>query len=1170
MFKLSTSNYRCQDVLVHSKVDRVAQCHQRSLPIDSRGFSICLIVFLLTLTFGLARGVHGQTLSPEELDKIDDLQLDGFLFRTEGGSRAVVPDISWEELERLKKLDQGERGSDVAYVIQSTEIQGKADRGTAELEVRCEIQVQPTGKRFAVVPLRMGNFFLTESPVVAGVDEHDLRFGRDESGFELLVKTAERTRAVVTLRVVTQVRALPSPSLELDLPDAPTKINLSVDRLNAKVELIGRMNETFDVSPSGDDRSRIRANLNGGKSTLLWDTQTDSRTERQLLEVESRMDVRWDSSQDQPIASISLKAKTTKGTVRNLRLTLPADSVLLDLPSLGAGGRSVEALRIEGQPQNVREITIPEDEQQNRIDLNFDLQLSGGNATASQPYLLEVPKLENTIRHFGQFSIKTGSDYRLRWNASSWVRREALSASVNSDSLREYQFVFDRASFRLPIWLSTTDRQSQLTTRSQLTIERETALLRMRVSADELLAAGRLQLEHGDWTIRSIVRSGDNDPVDFFKADQFQIIELDPEIDSSNLSLDVTAERSVAPDAGSILFRLPRFVAETGNSFIQNATLDLISSGRSVLVVDLDSSAGISRTVNSAPDSASGEVTSRFRVTDFDGMPVISGTLKTQSPQISISSNAKIVHEKSRLRTEIDWDIESSIDLEGSLPVRMPSVEPQREIAGEKGVDTATSPDGNVDKGKGSADFPRGGQPSTQWRVTVDNVPAALRTSNDGTLRLVSDRLSIGASSVSWQSVVELPSEQARSSEVPVDMPWLDESQQDVTLRGSFNVELIGTAETQLLAASSFASKRSAPDAKAISLNEAPNEPLRIQVFKRDVSTDELSVKRTIIRSLIGFGVRQEQLLLTIEGSGELMIRVRDPDEIARLSSDRVGNLAADMGNRPSIQADAYLDGRPLNVVQRQDFLIVGIDESVGIRRLDLRVWMAGSSSANLSVVSPLLELPVARSRTYWQVITPETSHAIWSAPTMGRSMQWIFDQWRLIRQPVMNDEVITAGFTGPGIEAPTIANRYLYVGADSASFKIFLMSKSTLWLFIAATVFFFATTFGYVSAARMPFALLALTVGFAGFIVAAPDAAIIAGQVGTVAIALVGVTKAIRALVSPGQSDRVFSPNGSVNYSNPSTHQGPQMGGSKSGNVSETRSIPVRPPAQTGTELAS
>ena len=150
--------------------------------------------------------------------------------------------------------------------------------------------------------------------------------------------------------------------------------------------------------------------------------------------------------------------------------------------------------------------------------------------------------------------------------------------------------------------------------------------------------------------------------------------------------------------------------------------------------------------------------------------------------------------------------------------------------------------------------------------------------------------------------------------------------------------------------------------------------------------------------------------------------------------------------------------------------------------------------------------------------------------------MAWRFDDWRLYREPSHDDQSLQrlAGATENPLPP---GNRYLYVGSDLRSFRAVVVSRVVLWLCIGAFVLTSAVVLTNFPRIRHPLTAVVVAVLFGGLLAIAPDAAVLAGQFGIIAMVLVIVMIAVRSLLAPSQSDRVFSTsNGPSRSKAPST----------------------------------
>ncbi len=381
----------------------------------------------------------------------ESLPIRAFMFESESGNPVMMPDFSWEELERLMNLDAGINAARQPFSYQSLEVSGSTEQERAELEVVLRLSIEPTEGRWVSIPLRMDNFHRLAPPDVSGVDEYLMSLASDGSGYVLMVKTNTQSEAMLRMRVSARVvTSSAARSLDFRLPDVPSKVELETDAKNVSGEVVGRGDEAIQPSTLAGGRTKFTVDSGGSTFSIRWGRLAPATENIPLFDVESRVSVRWDSPQDQPIASVRMSLKNVQGSIRSFQLRLPKGSVFLEPPRLGDNGQTIELSgATSDRDGELREAIIPEEEQQQRIDLNFDLQLANDNASATSPLGFRVPDVVGSLRHRGEIEIQTGGDYRLRWRAKPWVRGELGESRDEGLTGRSYRFRFDRASFEI-------------------------------------------------------------------------------------------------------------------------------------------------------------------------------------------------------------------------------------------------------------------------------------------------------------------------------------------------------------------------------------------------------------------------------------------------------------------------------------------------------------------------------------------------------------------------------------------------------------------------------------------------------------------------------------------------------------------------------------------------
>ena len=1023
------------------------------------------------------------------------------MFESVSGNPVMMPGISWEELDRLMNQDAGIDAARQRFSYQSLEISGSTQQERAELQVVLRLSIEPTEGRWVSIPLRMDNFHRLAPPDVSGVDEYVMSLAPDGSGYVLKVKTDTPSEAMLRMRVSARVATSSAArSLDFRLPDVPSKVELETEAENVSGEVVGRGDEAIQPSAMAGGRTKFTVDSGGSTFSIRWGRLAPSTENIPLFDVESRVTVTWDSPQDQPIASVRLILRSVRGSIGSFQLRLPKGSVFLKPPRLGDNGQTIELTgATSDRDGELREVIIPEEERQQRIELNFQLRLANDNASATSPLGFRVPDVVGSLRHRGDIEIETGGDYRLRWLAKPWVRGELGESRDEELSGRIYRFRFDRASFELPLWLGEKERQLRLRNHSKITVSESTASLEMTIQINGQASGRRLQLDDASWQVSSIEDMETGEPLESDTSGSYHVIEFNSLGNEESPSLHIRAEHHLETGQGQAEFALPRVMPIDDTVLVQNATVDIINSGRSMLVVDLEASQGLSRLAPSLADTSADSPVSSFRVSTQDAATVVVGTMIDQPPRITLASEAIIELDGEQLRTTVDWRISSSLDLEGRLPIRIPasaSLVTGETPVSDDGFTLAEDAPGfllgsDADRFAGESFSPE------PWVVTVDDVPAALRKLDGDRYELISDRLTRDSMFIRWRHAQTRRSGSTGGSIESVSLPRPNIA--DVKFQGVTLVTLRGNQQLDLMSVDS-------PTTKMLQLDTLPHDPVRLRLQTKSNTRQELTIRQTILRTAVGRNTRHEQVVATVQGGNEFRVDV--PSTAVEVS------------------VEALIDGQGEPVRREGDSLIVTLPGDKLNHIVDFRVWIAVTTPSTFAVIEPILKLPVGVGRVYWQIVTPLDSHVVWASPTVGRSMTWRFDDWNLRREPSHNDQALTA-LAGSTANPLPPGNRYLYVGSDLRSFKVIVVSRVVLWMGIGAIVLLTAVMLTHFPRSRNPLTAVAAAVLFGGLLAIAPDAAVLAGQFGIIALVLVIVMIAIRSLLTSGQSNRVFASTG-------------------------------------------
>ncbi|MDB4338704.1 hypothetical protein OAA19_01200 [Rubripirellula sp.] len=1042
------------------------------------------------------------TQPPKELldnatdDSGEDIPVRAFMFLSESGNPVLMPSLTWEEFERYLSLDAGLQATRQKYVYQSLELSGTAIGDRAELEIRLVLSIDPTEGGWTTIPLRLGNFHRLEPLSLAGELEQFSAVASDGSGYNLFVKNEKRVETTLIMRVSAKIEVgSNSRSLSFQLPDVPSKVRLKVEEETATAEVLGRGDEVIRVLSGSAEKTEIEVESSGGDYSLRWGPGTKAIETDPIFEVDSRTNVRWDSPQDALTASVRLSVSNLSGSVQRFQLELPENAVILEAPTVGPADQAVDIgpPLIKGGVQ-LREVVIPDDAKQQRVDLNFEYQLPGENVTKDAPLLFRVADVIGALRHRGDIDMTTPDEYRLRWRGGSWVRSLPGDVREEVGVNRSYRFAFDRSAFSLQLWLGVKERQLRVSTRSEMTTREQIATLWMQVELSGQTEDGRVRFDDAGWQVR-VVESQFGTPVTTYLEDEVRVMDLSSirAEESSRLIIQLQKTLETRRVNGDLELTLPRIILPDDSAVVRDSTLVLINDGRKAFVVNLEASTGVARSSIAEPSVDGMSEMTTFRVVDGLVAPVIIGDLIEQPSRIVLTSDTDVELDAGQIRQTTDWLVSAPLDLEGRLSLRIPRLSldigklnlgPDQESV-EAQIDVAEAIDSEVDL-----------RDELKWVVTVDDLPAKLLYEGADKFLLISDRLVSGTMRVRFKFEQQLPDANEMGGMVTVSLPRPDFS--DVTLRGPVVIKLRGDQSRDLVAIES-------PGKSELELLEIPREPYRLRLLSKQENDDELLIKQAIVRTLMGYQTRHEQILATVQGGDRFEVQLQDNVQLSMQGS---------------------VDGNEVNVRREGSTLVVPLPSDASNHAVDLRVWLPKKSSPFVNRLSPSVFLPPQAGRVYWQVIGPIDAHAVWASPTMGQSMSWRFDRWRFYRDPIYRDQSLLELVGSTDNQMPP-GNRYLYEGTELQSFEVVLISRVVLWLLVGSLVIITTILMTYSRSFRSPLSIVVAATSFAGLLLLAPDAAVLSGQLVFAAIFLVVVMIALRAYLVPSSERRLFTSSG-------------------------------------------
>lgn len=1136
-----------------------------------------LSVWSWVLVIGItAQGQPPGTLPPAEAlrgepdagGELRDFVPKMFLVLDEAGNPVPVPGMTFEKLDELLRLSEQRGQPSRLYSIQSVEIGGRVLASQAELTVRVQIELEPTGGSWVTVPLRMSNFHRLGPPDIAGIERYRVDLADEDGGHLLHLESRTACTVTVSMRVVARVTPPPAKTLQFDCPDAPTRVILDIPSPDVVASVIGQGDEVIATESTASE-TELTLSGRGGAFSIRFGVAAPRVEARPTLESETRLTLDWQQADNMPLVMQDLVVRSSGGDLPAFVLNLPAEASLLQQPSVRGDGpfevvdstepefasalladeADSEAAPPDDAPVQIGVLPV-EGRGDSRVELSLATQLRSQDGRPGGRIVIRPITVTDAVQQTGRLDVRVPREYRLRWQSVPWVTSQWDETDPESAGVRTYRFRFDRVPFELPMWLSARTRRLRIQGDYRLTLYDVAAVLRLSLRTTGGVPDSRLlPIEVGDWRVESVAIDG----MPTNEADQTDgLLEIDlaalPSGGESD-QIDIVLNRPLAADDDRIELRLPRIAADTATIGTMSSTLAVTSESDFRFITDLDSSRGIGEVLRmhgpvAAPQSDVGDTVggtfktpldeaigssvpgivgppmldslvgtagasgtdfeSRYAMADISQPVQLVGFLVLERPGVSLQADAELVVEGDQLVEVINWTVYPRSRLRGRLPVRWEGSQPA--VEGQFAGDPSAADDGDT-----SAAYRLSAVPL--WSVMVDDRPAALKPDADGQYAIVSEALASGPHRIRFRRTREIssllsddltPGSTVRLAGVALPRPAVS----DLTTRGPIRVRLVGDDTVEL-------SARHAPArwTDDLSLSSLPTTELPLRLRRVDRDRSDITVRRALLRTAASRDLQWDQLVALVHGDGLLSLEL--DRQLSGPGGDAIRGIHATVNG---IEAEVTHDPAA--------GLLVRIPES-GSHTLVLHLYTARRATMLADTVNPVLSLPVGTERFYWEVVTPRDDHLIWSAPTLGRAMQWQLDRWRLFREAMLDAGELASWAGAPAESRIPPGNRYLFVGVSAVRLQAVTMSRLMIWLVVGAAVLAVSCLLTYFPRMRHPLLAVCGAVLLAGMTSLLPDASVLAGQVMLLAMLMVAVMAAVGQLLLPRRTARVLTPSG-------------------------------------------
>lgn len=929
---------------------------------------------------------------------------------------------------------------------------------------------------------------------------------RSDPGYQLVLPVESllkelltpRSSMVVTVQIPLSARVWTTPLgqswLPLRLPAVSTLVQMDLGDSG-----VGREAALLDVVGSGrevarriDGLDRYAVECDGGTIALRVTGAAEALGDTgDLLEVESETQLLWESPTEPPTMDVRLVTKNLRGPLHGCEIRLPASAVLISPPEIVAStsdsressgvtggtpesawwevviarGDEDEPVRDEVAPSAdaeesgaladqdatrivVRWIGTDQMQAPSSVRLRLQVRQFPPDATATDPWLLQIPQVAGAIGHRGQVTIRTAGDHRLRWRPRMGVDAVVAAKSDTGNGDLVYPFRFTQTRFELPIWLSRKQQQIRLAADAKLSVTRRAARIEIDVRGGGVgIDPKGLRLELGSWQLVGIKTEIPDSEVDISTTEGNVEWQVDTADGKWPVSFQITAELTTKTADKFESLTLPRLISTDSGSVLGDVRLSLEDDRREAWLVDLAGSPALQR--------IPGQGESKFRFLIPESPWSLNGSFATRPLELQWSGDVTAAQSSDHWMITSQWTITSPLDLEGRLKFsvstlgnRYRDADPSGGAASSASTTTAVAgkslaPDAaTATTGEPAADLtppPERLRTPRRWTALVDGNPATVRGplvellsdsefADNEVYEIISPNLTSGSQRI--ELVLEQPI--LPTSATPVAGPSGAVSIEQGEINGLFavpvpvadRIELPAPVTIQMplgvvdaagvfwrvlpdmdgslgdyAVAGGFEQSSTPSGAEASATDPAitsdwtfkviPDFPIPIVLRSRLGEEKLTEIPRAFLRSLVGKQFRHEHLTATVRGGRR--VRLGLPVSLQ------------------TIRVEVLLDGRPTASTRDASGLRIDLpDASESAHALDVRIWVEDLNNPWWARTEPLIRLPVGSGLQYWQLVVPTDSHLFWASNQSGRAMRWNRDGLNLSRVPTSNDSALT------------------------------------------------------------------------------------------------------------------------------------------------------------------
>lgn len=1033
---------------------------------------------------GRVRGAESvPDVSPPAAGGVQEVKPETLYFRDKDGRLVPVPNLPFEELDRLLQQDLKltQPGPALpAYALQDLSISGTADQRQADLTVVFGLRVQTPN--WVRIPLRFAEAVLREPARHEGEADSFLDYDKDQGGYVCWLRAAADKRQTLSLHFTVPVREVGNElRLALQTPRATSSLlDLRVAMADATAVVTSGV---LEVKKQAQETQLLVAGL-GGDFQIAW-RKGESRPVPlgPLLEVRSETLVKIEGLR-QVSADVRLKVSSLRGEFAAFLVHLPTGTRLFPRQFSQPGLQITELNAADESAPKTVQVKLDRPTV-GPVEVQLLTELAPAGDAKTPEFTLSGWEVEDAVRHAGTLDFAIKGDWLVTWKPGANVQRtfvpEALKQKVAA------RFEFARRTFSLLVQIAPKETEVSVEPVYVLHVEssrvRLEAILKYKIRGTGIYG---VNIQFPGW------RVNDLQPVQLIELENLDRQRLEPLFvpltaqtvsGGDQFQLRIFADQDLPSSSSSLAVTLPRAEAKT----MAPATVVVVPADNVELTVDEAGLQGLEReSVPPAVDLPARQQPPLFFRERSDSKPsVFAAALKTRTRALALSLANSVHLDAARIRVDQRWSVrilyEPLKNLLLDVPAPVLATGKLRILAGDQPLPFAEQPPADAAPAAGAAppriqvDFPAEQIGTYEFTVQYE-VPQA---------GLAADR------------------------EVPVAVPLVTPSD-DEPLVLAENKLLVQTGanlrfrhEADGWEAVEDRNAAAGDGASGLTLSSRDLLPAaRFQVRgKEPQPLGATAVRRAWLQCWLAAHGRRDRAAFQVATSHR-QLRVRLPEGAA------LEALALDGQAVPGATADAAGD------------VVVELPEEPAAEEHRLELWYSfgplGTASGRWQLATPRIADAKWTNKWYWQLALPADVHLVLAPQSMTPEYHWERRGLSWGRRAELRQAELEqwAGATSQD-PLPDALNEYLFSSFGEVGDLPILTAPRWLLLLVASGVVLLAgLLLMYVAVVRHPLALVGLGLGLATVALAAPDFALLAGQAAGLGVALLVLARLLKALV--------------------------------------------------------